>query len=279
VTVRRAFTLAASFFGAAAALPRAAAAQSFVSQPQHYLLTTEAVDGRALWVQPAGLVARHESSVSAMATADRVGGSLALGQYGVTLAAGPLGIGWQHDRLGSAAHGDAFVVGYAVGRPDRSVGFDHRWHRGTNIHSSAWDFGARYAPTSALVFSLVWRDVGSPVIGDTIRATLVPGAALALLNGRLEIGADWEIVTDGWGSSAVRAGVALTLPARLALGVRAEFGSFDRRGLAVDLTWNGHAARLTAFRSSVRSDDVDRYGVWAAAVANPQARRRRGTFR
>ena len=278
MTRARSSAIAAWLVGAAVALPGVAAAQSFTAQPQYYLLTAEATDGRALWVQPAGLVVRRESSVSLMATVDRVGGSTELGQYGITLASGPLGIGWQHDRLSDGSNGDAFAVGYAVGLADRSIGVDHRWHRGTNTRSGAWDIGGRYAPLPYLMLSLAWRDIGSPLIRDTtLRATLVPGASVLLLNRRLELGADWELVTGDWGTSAVRGGAVFSLTGRAALMLRAEFtGNFSARSLAVAFTWNAPLTRVTGFGTSLSQQDVEHFGLWGSVVSALQTGRWRG---
>lgn len=273
----RPLALAAAVVSAAAALPRAAAAQSYVPQPQLYLLTTDAFDGRALWVHPAGMAKRRESSISLMATADRDTGGTALGQYGVTLASSGVGFGWQHDQLPGGAHGDAFVVGYAAGNPMISIGGDRRWHRGTNTKDAAWDAGLRYSPSTLLELSLVWRDISSPVVvGDTIRATVVPGAAVRLLGGRLRFGADWEMVQSGWGTSAVRAGATVVLPASLVLMLRSEFDAhFTTRSVSFGLSWNGATARITGFGESVHGDAADHAGVWGSVTADPSAPRRR----
>jgi hypothetical protein len=272
----RPLALAAAVASAAVELPRAAAAQSYVPQPHLYLLTTDVFDGRALWVQPAGLGKRQEASVSLMATADHDTSGTALGQYGVTLASGGVGVGWQHDRMPGGAHGDAFVVGYAGGTPLLSAGFDHRWHRGTNTKDGAWDVGARYSPSTLLELSLVWRDIGSPVVaGDTIRSTVVPGAAVRLLRGRLRFGADWEIVKSGWGTSALRAGAAVILPANLVLTLRSEFNShFTTRSIAMGLSWSGTRSRVTGFGASVRGA-ADHVGAWGSMVADAAAPPRR----
>jgi hypothetical protein len=276
LTIRRALTLALPLC-AAAVLPGRAAAQSFVPQPQQYMLTTDASDGRALWVQPAGLARRHEASISALVTADRAAGGTRIGQYGATLASGVLAFGWQHDRFSDTVAMNAFVVGLAAGTPVVSLGADRRWYSGTNTKDGSWDVGGRYQPAPALELSLVWRDIGSPVVvGDTIFATLVPGASVSLFGGAVHAGADWEIVTRGWNSSAVRAGVTVPLPAHFGLSLRGELtGNFSARGLALAVTWNGAAARVTGFGSSVRAPDLDRAGLWGAAVSDPARPRRR----
>jgi len=240
------------------------------------MLTTDATDGRALWVQPAGLARRHEASISGLLTANR-GGDTRIGQYGATLASGVLAFGWQHDRFSDTVSMNTFIVGLAAGTQAVSVGADRRWYSGTNTKDGSWDLGGRYQAGQALELSLVWRDVGSPVVvGDTIFATLVPGAALSLFGGRARAGADWEIVTRGWNSSAVRIGVSAPLPGHLGVSLRGEFtGKFSARGAALAVTWNGPAARITGFGSSVRAPDVDRAGLWGAAVSDPLRPRRR----
>lgn len=276
MTRARPLAIAAAIVTAAAALPGAAAAQSYVPQPQLYLLSTDVFDGRALWAQPAGLVKRRESSISLMATADHDTSGTALGQYGVTLASGGVGFGWQHDRIRGGGHADAFVVGYAAGTPQFSLGFDHRWHRGSGTKDGAWDIGARYSPSTLLELSLVWRDISSPVVvGDTIRATFVPGAAVRLLRGRLRFGVDWEVVQSG-GTSAIRAGAAVILPANLVLTLRPEFDAhFTTRSVAVGLTWSGRTARVTGFGAAVHGASADRIGAWGSVVSEPVAPRRR----
>jgi hypothetical protein len=278
LSARRASALALWLLGAAAALPGVAAAQSFVPQPQLYMLSTDAGDARALWVQPAGLARSREASIAAFVTGNNYPGGMQVGQYGATIASGVLAFGWQHDRYSDSVSSNAFVVGLAGGTPLFSVGLDRRFYSGTNTKGGSWDIGGRYILTPMLEASLVVRDLSSPVIvGDTIFSTLVPGVAIQLLRGRLRAGADWEIVTKGWASSAVRFGVTASLPANLALNVRGEFsGKLSARGVAVGLTWNGRAARVTGFGSSVRSPDVDRIGAWGAAVTNAMQRRRFG---
>lgn len=276
--LRRAATLAFLLTGAAVAPKGVAAAQAFVPQPQEYLLTTDVSDARSLWVNPAGLGRRREASISALLTAERAGGLTSLSQYGVTLASGVLAFGWQHDRLRAGGKSDVFVVGLAGGTPAVALGADRRWYRGSGTKDGSWDLGVRYRALPSLETSLVWRDIGSPIVfSDTIFSTLVPGFALALLRGRLLVGADWELVTRGWSSSAIRLGGTVSLPMSLALNVRGELdGDFDGRSLAFGLTWNGLRARATAFQTSHRAPAADRVGIWGAAVSTPLQRRRFG---
>ncbi len=287
----RAQALAPWIILAAAVLPARAAAQlassvpvppapgppAFVPQPQYYQLTTDAYDARALWVQPAGLVKLRESSISALLTANQQNG-LSVGQYGLTVSSGGLALGWQHDRLPNGAYVNAYAVGLAGGSAHISIGADHRWYKGTTTKDGSWDLGFRYQAMPPLELSAVWRDLGSPVIeGGSINATLVPGAAIRLLDGRAQAGVDWEILTHGWSTSALRAGAGFRLPLHLAANVRAEFdGRLSARSFAVALSWSHTGARVAAFDATQRSGTPDEVGIWGAAVSTPLRRRRFG---
>jgi len=275
LTRGRGGALAVWLAGAAVALPGAAAAQSFEAQPQHYLLTVDAFDARALWLQPAGLSRRNEASVAGMLTAD---GSGTVSQYGATIGSGGLGLGWQHDRrIGTGT--DVFSVGLGLGGPRGGLGADHRWYRGSGAKDGSWDIGARVSPTPLLELSVVWRDIGTPVYfvdttAHTINTTLVPGAALNLF-GRLHLAGEWELVTKGGGTSAYRFGAAALLSDQLALTVRGDFSAgFDARALAVSLTWSGPRSRMTGFVAALKGAD-DLYGAWLASVRDLSQRSRR----
>jgi hypothetical protein len=265
-----------------------ASAQALLTQPQRYVLTTEAGDGRALWVQPAGLARRREASIAWSITGSRQAGVTTLEQYGATLASGGVGLGFQHAELVDGTDINQYAIGYAVGSAKASFGLARRWIQGGRAKDVALDIGMRAVPTSLFEASLVLRDFGNPVVraadpqdtaqrDTTYRATLTPGVALRLFGARLRMGADWELVTKGWGTSAVRLGTAIALPLRLELAARAEFsGDFVRRDLAVAVTWNGSVARATGFASIPQGTGADAYGLWGSALRDLDARRRWG---
>ena len=278
MTAPRAFRPALIVVFAATALPCAAAAQSFIPQPQSYMLSTDPSDGRALWVQPASLVRRREASVSGFLTLNQGSGKNDLGQYGLTLASGVLGLGWQHDKSIAGASSNTYTAGLAGGTPEFSVGFDRRWYRGTGTSDGSWDIGARLLAARMIEASVVWRDISSPVVlGDTLRATIVPGAALALLRGKVRVGADWELLQDGWTTSAVRIGASAPLPMKLRLSIRGETnGQLHARSFAIALSWGTPTARVTGFRQWTGSPDANRVGAWAGAISDPTRPRRFG---
>lgn len=277
MTLRRALSGLVAVSAAAAALPGLAAAQlppplttapsAFSTQPQQYLLSVDAADARALWLQPAGLSRRAEAAVGLFAGSD-ANGLGGLRQYGVNLSSRGLGLGWQHDRGVSGVSVNTWSFGFAAGHERASVGATRSWYRGTNTKSSSVDIGGRMMPRPMFELSFVWRDIGSPVIlGDTLFSTLVPAAAINLLGGRARLGAEWEIVARDRGTSAMRAGASMALMAGLVLAGRADFdGSGDLASVGLALSWSGRPARVSTFYRDRRNGASDPFGVWAALV-------------
>jgi len=285
--VRRGARCALVLVLAASAAARPASAQALITQPQRYLLTTDVFDGRALWVQPAGMARRRESSVAWSLTGERRGGALTLEQYGLTLASAGAGLGWQRAELVDGTHISQWVVGYGGGGPRASLGVARRWLKGHRIKDAVWDFGGRFVPRPFLELSAVWRDVGSPVVqasdtnatspDTTYDAALIPAASFTLFGGRARLAAETELPTSGadkWKRRSARAGAAIALPWGLGLHIRAAFdGDLAFRQLAVALTWSGTGARVTGFGSFPhQGDDARYYGVWGSAVRDLEPR-------
>ncbi len=134
---RRALALAGGLaWWAAGARP--AAGQVAPAQPARYLLTTEASDARALWVNPAGLARAIEASIGADLTADRFiqGPGTQLSQYGLSLAGRGVAAGWEHERLAERQSLNIYAVGIGLGDEKFSAGDDP-----TLVHGRGPRFG------------------------------------------------------------------------------------------------------------------------------------------
>ncbi len=278
----RILVLALAYLAGAGA--QTASAQALVTQPQRYLLTTDAFDGRAVWVQPAGLARRREASIAWSFTGESRDGITTLEQYGLTFASSGVALGWQRAELVDDTEISQWAVGYAGGGPRGSVGVVRRWVKGRRANDGVWDFGARYAPRPFLELSVVWRDVGTVVVQSsdtaasspdtTYSPTLTPAAALTLLNGRARIGAEAELLTSDWKRRGARAGAAIVLPFNLGLHVRTTFdGDLAFRDLAVALSWSGTSVRATGFGQFPEAGGPRHYGVWGSAVRDLEPRR------
>ncbi len=244
------------------------------AEPARYLLTTEAADTRALWVDPAGLARQPEASLGGELTADRLGsGSLELRQWGGTVASRGFAAGWLHHRYSDSTALDVYAIGFGLGDEQFSAGAVHHWYRGA-IRGSGWDAGIRTHAGAVADVSLLVRNLGSPRLSDsTYWATLVPGALVRFLGGRAQLAGEWEIAPHGWRSAEVRFGGGIVLVRGLALLVRADLApDLTRRAFAIALDFEGPRSRVTAFGSLPGgASEVDAFGGSAAFVARPGA--------
>lgn len=282
----RALALATWSVLAAAALPRAAAAQFFPAQPAGYLLTTDASDGRALWVNPAGLVRRTEASVGMDIAIERSPAESRLSQFGFLAAARNLAFGWSQNRLAAGPNvgnaglpertANVFTVGLGLGDSVFSAGAAKRWYRG-DANASAWDVAARVAVSRRLDASVVWRDIGSPIVADTmLEETLVPAVALSFFRGRLRVGAEWHVATDGWNAREVRTGWTIRTGERLAVMFRNDLTpGLGRRRTVLAVQWGLNRARATLSASGRGATDTETYGAGLLLISAPPPARGR----
>jgi hypothetical protein len=276
VNLRRALALAAALAGAAAPPSRLAAQVVLPAPPARYLLTTDVDDARALWVNPAGLARRLEASIGADVGVDRfANGSVQLSQYGATVASRGLAVSWIHDRYPGDTTVNAYAVGFGLGDERFSGGVTRRWYRG-QVSFAAWDIALRGTPAPGMQVSIVGRGLGSPLPDLAYRPTVVPGASVTLLDGALQVGAEWEVAAHRWLSQEIRAGASASLGAAFALTLRADLApDFKRRRIVLALTWNPSQARVSGFTGfSGDLNDVGEVGASGALVAlSPPTRR------
>lgn len=258
----------------AVAGPRPAAAQLYPALAQRYLLTTDVRDERAVWVNPAGLARRSEASLAADLSGDRAGGTLRVAQYGLSLMSRNLGLGWKRDRYPGGTGASTYAVGAGMGDDVLSAGVLHRWNQGGQ---GAWDLALRGGATGTIDLSLVWRDMGSPVVRDTVyRSRLVPAAELRLAGGRFRAGVEGD-VSPGLGSlRQLRAGATLSL-GPVVVSVRGAFtGPTTDRGFAIAIGIEGAASRGTVVGLVPSgAGGIQTIGASGALVASPGGHVRR----
>lgn len=270
---QRGLALAAALGGTAAA--GRLAAQVLPAPPARYLLTTDVEDARALWVNPAGLARRLEASIGADIGADRFsGGEVQLSQYGATASSRGLALSWIHDRYPGGGAINAYAVGFGLGDERFSGGVTRRWYRGL-VGYSAWDVALRTETGYGVQVSLVGRGLGAP-LDPSYQPTLVPGAAVSLLDGAVRLGGEWEVATHRWHSQEIRAGGTVSLGSALALTARADLtAGLKRQRVILALTWSPSGARVAGFAGlSGGVNEVDEFGASGALVAlRPPSRR------
>ncbi len=248
------------------------------AQPARYLLTTEVLDARGLWVNPAGMARTPEASIGIDATLDRfpLGGSR-LSQYSATIASHGLAVGWVRNRYPSGPALDVYAIGMGLGDEVFSAGVTRKYLRGV-LQGSVWDLATRISTATGAQLSLVARNVGSPRLNDStfLGASFVPGASMSLLDSRLVVGGEWEMATRHWRSLEIRVGGGVQLVPGLSLLVRGDLApDFKRRGFTVALSWTGTEARAGGFALLPGgASEVDAVGVSGALVGHPATSRR-----
>ena len=261
--------------------PWQAAAQRYPAQPSRYLLTTNVSDARALGVNPAGLVRGMEASLGSDATLDRTGGALRLAQFGLSIQSRILAFGWSHNRYPRGISANDYALALALGDEALSMGATKHWFRG-GLSDGSWDVAIRARVTPALDVSLVWREIGSPIVRDTVLhkwpTSIIPAAGLLLFGGRLHTSMEAQVEADFSDVREVRAGAVLALGWGFALALRGDFSpKLDhRRSFAAALTWSRAASRA-AIVALLPADagSLDAIGAAGLIVATPPPRRTR----
>lgn len=251
------------------ACPRQATAQLYPALPQRYLLTTDAFDTRAVWVNPAGLARRIEASLGADATVERRPGSARLAQFGASVRSRNVAFAWIHDRYPGSFGANNFALGVGLGDETLSLGATRRWYGGPG-GDKAWDIAARGRLTPLLDLSLVWRNAGSPTVRDTIYgASIIPAVAFHLLEGRIVAGVEGDLATDLHALREVRAGATCIVGAGVAISLRGEFSpGFARRGFAVGITLGAARTRSTLVTLlPAAANSIQTIGATTALVA------------
>jgi hypothetical protein len=242
MTLRRALGPCAVVLSLAAAGPSPAAAQSVRPLAERSLLTTAVRDERAVWVNPAGLARSTQASLAADLTVERADGEARLAQYGLAFSSRSLAFGWEHDRLLGGSSTNTYVVGFGLGDELFSGGVAHRWYQGGK---GGWDVALRGRATDGLDLSLVWHDIGSPLVrGVVVGDRFVPAAGFRLLEGRILAGVEGDIPGDLSTLSEFRAGAGIALSTRIVVACRATFSrETARRGVVVFIGFGGRRYR------------------------------------
>jgi hypothetical protein len=268
VTLRLALGPWAAALVMAAAGVRPAAAQLYPALAQRYLLTTDVRDERAIWVNPAGLARRVEASLAADVSAERDVGTLRVVQYGISFMSRNLGFGWKRDRYPGGAGASTYAVAAGMGDDALGAGVLRRWNQGGE---GSWDLALRGHATGTIDLSLVWRDIGSPVVRDTVyRSRLVPAAGLRLAGGRFLAGVEEDVAPNLRSLGQLRAGATLAL-GPIVVSVRGAFaGAAAERGFALAIGLEGasyHGALVGLVPSG--SAGIRTIGASGALVAAP----------
>ncbi len=238
---------------------------SFVSEPTR-------VSG--FLINPAATGVGEPTRLSGYLTFDRPEDqSWSTGQYMVGLQVKVLAFSYRHDEFPDTtgyAQGDAYTLaaGFATGAI--GIGASRTW-RTVGSAQGSWDVGWVSRTASGLSAGLVWRDIGSPVVRDSVRhervvaaLTFRPTQARYSLSGQ----ADYRL--DGGKFKAFRAGGSLRVFQTLDVGALAEWtGDGDFEGFRIGVTfWKNTATFLGGAGLSSQGDA--RTATGGAAFDSPK---------
>lgn len=216
---------------------RTAAAQAVPNSAESYLTVADVSDARALWVNPAGLGARHEASIHLDLTIRQPGSRGQLGQVTAAFNTRGLSFGYQRDNLVSGVHGHTFRFGLAGGYHRLAAGMAIAMYRG-GTKGTAWDVGTRYELTPQVSLGAVVKNIGQPSVrGVRQDLAFIPAATVRLGGDLLAVSLQASL-----GNAPVRGytlAARVSVPSRLGIGVLGRVdadGSWHRRAFAFGLS-------------------------------------------
>lgn len=216
-----------------------AAAQVAPNRATAYLPPTDVADVRALWVNPAGLVARQEAAVLLDLTVQGPGSGGRLSQVSAGFNARGLAFGYQRDNFPNGIHGHTYRLGLGGASQHLAFGAAVALYRGAT-GGTGWDFGVRYDWRPQLTIGGAIHDVGKPTVrGVKLEPTFVPAITVRSAADRLALSAQAEATSSAIRGLAVEGRAALPRSS-LALLVRLDTNRrLRRRVLAFGIALGG----------------------------------------
>lgn len=250
----------------AAAFAGVAHAQVAPNRATSYLVATDVLDARAIWVNPAGLGVRPEASVMLDLTVVQPGATGRLGQVTAGFNARGLSLGYQRDNFPNGVHGHTYKLGFAGGTGRFSGGLGVALYRGGH-GGTGWDLGLRYDWLSTLTIGGAIRNIGEPTVrGVRQDATAFPAITVRPFGSILALSAQASLASAST-TRGYTAEVSAQWPGTPSVGLLARYdtdGSLHRRALLFGLSI-GSRDRVGLVGSTPgdasRLDAVNLYGV------------------
>lgn len=216
-----------------------AAGQIRDPEVQSYSFVSSIGLANGIWINPAAAGFSNASHLIGHYTFDRPeGSSWETGQYLVGLQSKVIGFGYSHDEFvsGTYSQGDAYTLALGLAQGRNGAGVSRTW-RTVGEAQGSWEVGWVNHSPSGVSLGLVWRDIGSPEVRDTVRYERVVGAVTYRPpNAPLSISLQADYRTDGGAFNGFRIGGSFGM-----------LGTLDALALA---EWDGDGDFL-AFRLGV----------------------------
>ncbi|UCC72743.1 MAG: hypothetical protein JSV86_20710 [Gemmatimonadota bacterium] len=206
--------------------------------------------GAGLWVNPGAAGFNRAVHLLGHITIDRPEGEgWGTGQYTVGLHSRVIAFGYRHDEFesGTYGRGDAYTVAVGLAQGRNGIGVSRTW-RTVGEAEGSWEIGYVSHAASGASLGLVWRDIRSPTVRDTVRHERLVGAiSYRLADSPITLSVQGDYRLDGGKFNAFRIGGSFQI-----------VGTLDAMALA---EWNGdgdfEALRLGAL---VRGERTTLFG-------------------
>ncbi len=256
-----------------------AAAQIMRPRSSDYLFVATADDVRATWLNPAGLGAVKEASVMGELVVDRpTDGDARLGQWTVGFNSRGFSIAFQQSRFPDGTSNNLWHFGAGLGFTRGALGASVAWFTGEGDNDRAGDIGFYYLVASPVSFGIVVRNIGRPVVQDSVLPINgAVGLAWLPVPRHLQIAAE-VIVTEGTefsdAEAVYRAGLQVATAGKLPIGALTTFdlGSnfkIDRWHIGITIGGDNRGILL----GTAQPSQFDRFSVTGVASRRPPSAR------
>jgi len=240
-----------------------AAAQVASNRATRYLFPTDVLDGRAVWVNPAGTAVTPSASVYADVVVGVPDDASRLAQISAGFSSRGLTFGYQYDDF-EIGVGHTYRLGLAGGSGPLAIGAAAAYYRG-GTKDWGYDVGAVFRAWSGVTVGATAANIGEPVVrGLRQEFAFIPGATLTPFGPALELSAQGRLGGDAE-TYSVGARWRPPLSFRSALLVRLDAdGDLRTTGFAFGLAIGGQdqaGAVLTTPRDLASVEATSVYGV------------------
>jgi hypothetical protein len=254
-------------------------AQTIRPRSSDYLFVATASDVRATWLNPAGLGVVTEASVMGELVVDRpADGDARLGQWTVGFNSRGFSIAFQQSRFTDGTSNNIWHFGAGLGYTRGALGGTVAWFTGEGSNSRAGDIGFYYLLASPLSLGVVLRNIGRPVVRDSI---LPINGAIGLgwlpVPHHLQIAAE-VIVTEETAFSDVeavyRAGLQVATAGKLPIGAVTTFdfeSNFKVARWSIGITVGGDNRGILL--GTAQPSRFDRFSLTGVASRRPPSAR------